>query len=460
MDVVRVGETFAGIGGIRKGLEQASHIYKTVWANEWDRYACSIYRHNFGTKELVEGDIHEIDTNNIPAIDMLVGGFPCQPFSLAGKREGFKDIRGTLFYEIVRITESKRPKILLLENVNGLRSHDKGDTLETILRTLGDLDYWYECQVLNSKHFGVPQNRERIFIVGHSREGHTKTVFPFGEVGQNIIREISTGSERSHVASAIRSRDYKDGTNFIYWKNSNEKWVEENRQDSLALKGQGDLCRQPLILQEHSFSGEGGRGRGFRTYGKGICPTLPTQMGTGGNNIPLVVADRSRSYAGKGRNLESPKEITNTLSGVQKDNLILLDNLGGNIKERVKPLDENVSWTLGGSKTGVTHKKKIRTLMPIECERLQGFPDHWTKYGYVDGKTLLTEDVYDYVMEVNEDGDEEEVYVKVASIPLLQPLPNTVLMSRTQRLKTLGNAVTVNVVEALGKVILERCFSG
>jgi DNA (cytosine-5)-methyltransferase 1 len=123
---MNVGEMFAGIGGFRLGLERTGH--KVIWANEWNKYAATIYRKNFGETELKKGDIHKIETNNIPDIDILCAGFPCQAFSVAGKRQGFKDIRGTLFFEVARIAEAKRPKLLLLENVKGLLNHDNGDT--------------------------------------------------------------------------------------------------------------------------------------------------------------------------------------------------------------------------------------------------------------------------------------------------------------------------------------------
>src|SRR5699024_5209449 len=111
------------------------------------------------------GDITEIDAKDVPEHDLLVGGFPCQAFSVAGKRKGFEDTRGTLFFEIARIAAEKKPKALLLENVKGLINHDKGNTLDTMIKTLNDIGYVVDFDVLNSKYFGVPQNRERIFIV-------------------------------------------------------------------------------------------------------------------------------------------------------------------------------------------------------------------------------------------------------------------------------------------------------
>jgi len=222
-------ELFAGIGGFRYGLQEvrvesedstdsesgaSQHserpFYTCVWANEIDKYAASIYRKNYGGRygqrlcdenkgqevsrtgdtegqrseqldispkgldgnfdqrsKLYEGDITKVNVREIPDHDLLVGGFPCQAFSIAGNRAGFEDTRGSLFFEIARILADKRPRCVLLENVKGLLSHDSGKTFQTILKVLSDIGYRIEWQVLNSKNFGVPQNRERVFIIGH-----------------------------------------------------------------------------------------------------------------------------------------------------------------------------------------------------------------------------------------------------------------------------------------------------
>jgi len=172
-------ELFAGIGGFRLGLERAG--WKCVWANELDKNACKIYRKNFGGKELIEQNIRKIKPEEIPETDMLVGGFPCQPFSLAGSRKGFKDTSGTLFYEIARIAEANRPKILLLENVKGLLSAQRGQCFYRILQILDELGYDVEWQVLNSKYYGVPQTRERVFIIGYLRGRCQRPIFLEGK---------------------------------------------------------------------------------------------------------------------------------------------------------------------------------------------------------------------------------------------------------------------------------------
>lgn len=157
-------DLFAGIGGMRIAFQNLGG--KCVFSSEIDEQAQKTYAINFG--EVPEGDITKIDENTIPNHDVLVGGFPCQAFSIAGKRGGFKDTRGTLFFDVARIIKAKQPKAFFLENVKGLTNHRGGKTLATILNVLrNDLGYIVpEPQIMNAKNFGVPQNRERIFIVG------------------------------------------------------------------------------------------------------------------------------------------------------------------------------------------------------------------------------------------------------------------------------------------------------
>lgn len=155
-------DLFAGIGGIRLGFQD--FFGECVFSSEWDKFAQITYEANFGHKPA--GDITQIDAKDIPSFDILMAGFPCQAFSHAGLKKGFDDTRGTLFFDIVRIAKHHKPKIIFLENVKGLKTHDKGKTYQVILNTLQELGYNVQAKVLNSKDFGVPQNRERIYIVG------------------------------------------------------------------------------------------------------------------------------------------------------------------------------------------------------------------------------------------------------------------------------------------------------
>lgn len=168
--VYRSIDLFAGIGGIRMGFEEAfGDAMETVFVSEWDSYAQATYRANF-PGDAIAGDITAIDEGDIPAFDICLAGFPCQAFSMAGQRLGFDDdykglCRGTLFLDVARICEHHRPKVIFCENVKGLVIHDRGKTFRVICKTFADLGYTVYHQVLNSKDFGVPQNRERIYIV-------------------------------------------------------------------------------------------------------------------------------------------------------------------------------------------------------------------------------------------------------------------------------------------------------
>ena len=169
---------FSGIGGFEYGMEQSDYEFECVGYSEIDKYARSIYERHY-PNHINYGDATRIRTSELPDFDLLVGGFPCQAFSVAGKRRGFDDTRGTLFFEIARILKDKRPRYFLLENVKGLLSHNKGKTFQTILEVLDELRYDVSWAIYNSKDYGVPQNRERIFIKGYSRDKCGGEIFPF-----------------------------------------------------------------------------------------------------------------------------------------------------------------------------------------------------------------------------------------------------------------------------------------
>ncbi len=236
--MIRFIELFAGIGGFRYGLEVVNlgcqkarnegmgnsiktrdsginkigrvqpqrRVYTCVWANEINKYACQIYRKNFGDKELYEGDITKVDTRLIPDHDLLCGGTPCQSFSIAGNRGGFEDTRGTLFYDYARILAEKKPRYFIFENVKGILSHDGGQTFTTIIRVFSDIGYDLQWEVLNSKNYGVPQNRERVFIIGHLRGTSRPEVFPIGEDDQLFNKKVNAdkGQSQTKFSTPIR----------------------------------------------------------------------------------------------------------------------------------------------------------------------------------------------------------------------------------------------------------------
>ena len=191
---------FAGIGGFRAGLARAGG-FQCVGHCEIDKYADASYRaiHDIGKEERYYPDAREIDPRDLPDFDLLCGGFPCQAFSLAGRRRGFADARGTLFFEMARLAEAKRPRYLLLENVPGLLSHDQGKTFAVILSTLDDLGYHVEWAVLNSKHFGVPQSRKRVFLICYLDPRCAGKILPVpGGHGKALI-QILGGSQGYRV---------------------------------------------------------------------------------------------------------------------------------------------------------------------------------------------------------------------------------------------------------------------
>lgn len=255
---IKVASLFAGIGGICYGFKQAGA--EIVWANEWDKDACKTYRHNFGGDYLVEGDIKAVDPNDIPDIDILNGGFPCQAFSVAGYRKGFDDERGNLFFEITRILEVKRPRAILLENVKNLEGHDHGNTFRVIKEQLELLGYHVHHKVMNTMEYGdVPQNRERIYIVGFlSEEAYRKFEYPAAiPLTKNIHDVIDTADKKALG---------------LYYENS--KYYPELKKT---------MTRKDTVYQWRRVY--------CRENKSNVCPTLTANMGTGGHNVPLILDD-------------------------------------------------------------------------------------------------------------------------------------------------------------------------
>lgn len=265
-------DLFAGIGGIRLGFQHAfQENIEFVFASEIDKYACETYYANYGEKPY--GDITKIDEKNIPPFDILLGGFPCQAFSIAGLRKGFEDTRGTLFFEIARIVEHHKPQVVFLENVKGFKNHDKGTTFKVVKETLENLGYKVFAEVLNAKDFGVPQNRERIYIIGfldHSIEfefpqkiekkikvfdileknvdkkytlsdklwaGHQKRKIEHQEKGNGF--GYSLFDENSQYTSTISARYYKDGSEILI-KQENKNPRKLTPKEASRLQGFGE----------------------------------------------------------------------------------------------------------------------------------------------------------------------------------------------------------------------------
>ncbi|SUY45245.1 DNA-methyltransferase [Clostridium putrefaciens] len=251
-----VGSMFAGIGGICIGFKLAGA--KIIWANEMDKYACITYRENFGDGYLVEGDIHSIDVKEIPDIDILTSGFPCQAFSIAGYRRGFNDERGNLFFETLRVIQGKRPRAFIIENVKNLVGHDGGKTFRIIKEALIQEGYNIKYQILNSMEFGnVPQNRERIYIVGFLNEEECDEFhFP---------KPIRLTNKVSDILDNKVKVDEK------YYYTSSSKYYDELNET---------IIKEDTIYQLRRVY--------IRENKSNVCPTLTANMGTGGHNVPLV----------------------------------------------------------------------------------------------------------------------------------------------------------------------------
>lgn len=204
MAIYKSIDLFAGIGGIRLGFDNAFRDnIKTVFVSEWDKFAQKTYKDNFSDDLEIQGDITQIKEEDIPSFDICLAGFPCQAFSLAGSRKGFNDdykglSRGTLFFDVARICEYHKPKVIFCENVKGLTIHDKGRTFKVITGTLEELGYTVYHKVLNSRDYGVPQNRERIYIVAFRNDIDSSSFqFPEPTDSTKTIRDIIEEEEVS-----------------------------------------------------------------------------------------------------------------------------------------------------------------------------------------------------------------------------------------------------------------------
>lgn len=212
-------DLFAGIGGIRQGF--APFFGECVFSSEWDKFSQETYLANFG--ERPSGDITKIAPEDLPGFEVLLAGFPCQPFSYAGHKKGFSDVRGTLFFNIREIAEYHRPKVLFLENVKGFKNHDKGNTFATVKQSLENLGYNVFSEVLNARHFGVPQNRERIYIVAFIDDVDFNFPEPpytkvrVGDILESVVDDKYTISDKGWAGLRRRKSAHKiKGNGFGY----------------------------------------------------------------------------------------------------------------------------------------------------------------------------------------------------------------------------------------------------
>ena len=319
-DIFTYLSLFSGIGGFELGIQQSMPYAKCVGFSETNPYAKSIYQRVFKSHKDYK-DVTEINENELPEFDCLVAGFPCQPFSLSGKRQGFNDTRGTLFFDIVRILRAKRPKVFVLENVQGLLSHDEGRTFGVIIKTLDELWYDVQWQVLNCKHHGTPQDRNRVFIVGYSRA--------YDQSGKKILPIRYSGSKVVEL--------------------SGQQTVTNTIKKSWADKGEGLKIFHSERVFTAKDSNEMGGSLGLLSRNNGICYALT-------------------------------KKHANHIVQLTKSSLIqdarVYDPYGIGVTLKSKGSNE-----IGTNTELYLIKNRVRRLTPIECERLQDIPDGHTKFG-------------------------------------------------------------------------------
>lgn len=444
-------DLFSGAGGFRSAFEQIPGT-ECVGHCEIDVHADKSYRALFHTEgEWFCNDARQIDTAGLPDFDLVCGGFPCQSFSIAGHRKGFEDTRGTLFFEIARILKARKPPFVLLENVPGLLSHDEGRTFAVILGTLSQLGYHVEWQVLNSKDFGVPQSRQRVFIVGYLGAGCAGKILPIlGTNGASLIQVLG-GAQGSRVydpegiactqaaqAGGMGGKtglyavgfNRKDGITHglkeAYALNaSNFRGLNRNQSQTAVLKTDDasfiDLCAGNPKLTDTARCVTANYGKTTLCYHKGErSGVLETDSA-----CAVLTPDREKVRQ-QGRRVKNPEEPMFALTAQDRHGVLLIKeatkcgfkpaNIGDTVdisyatsNTRRGRVGRDVAHTLdtGSTQGVVTLSGRIRKLTPRECFRLQGY----------------REDQIDKILAITSD---------------------------SQAYKQAGNGVTVNVVYAIG----------
>tara|TARA_R110000764_G_scaffold96386_1_gene180495 strand:+ start:197 stop:1351 length:1155 start_codon:yes stop_codon:yes gene_type:complete len=356
---MKVGTFFSGIGSPEQALLNLGIKHEIEFACDIDKYARQTYLKNFDCKNMYE-DITALDMKDLSYVDLLIFGFPCQAFSLAGKRGGFEDTRGTLFYDALRYLKENKPRYFIAENVKGLLSHDNGKTFQTIIDCLAlttntqmtlipfdNLGYHIHYKVLNTKDFGIPQNRERIFIVGIRDDADNNFRFPKEINLKNKLKDLlQINVNDKYYLSDKMIEGFKNHKNKHKVKGNGFQWNPKDlEKDNIAncLRANAALCPTDNTIITHSLyprsskTNKGGTGHLTKTDGTTYC--LDT---SNAQAIEWVADYRSDEGLRKRKNKISPCLTTSMAAPFIKQN-------------------------------------KIRRLTPIECERLQGFPDNHTE---------------------------------------------------------------------------------
>lgn len=392
-------DMFAGIGGFRSGLEKIGG-FECIGFCEIDKYAKQSYEAMYDTKgELYFNDARKINPKELPDIDLITGGFPCQSFSIAGRRKGFEDTRGTLFFEIARIASAKKPKYLFLENVPGLLSHDRGRTFKTILSSLDELGYDVTWQVLNSKDFGVPQSRKRLYIMGFLRAKCAGQILSFKETNSKTPIQIYPGKEGERIYSSEGESITLTSNGGSFGGRTGLYSIEEFGIPIKVKTKSGYQIAYPGDSIDIGYSGTNTR-RG--RVGHNVAHTLTTSSTQACYFIDMNPEPKMTEVA-RCITARHASDISNRKgehSAVFLEKFQITD-------------DEEHPMVVFVDKDKKVHIGKIRKLTPRECWRLQGFTD--------------------------------EQFDKVIATG----------MSDTQLYKQAGNAVTVNVISAVGQIIKE-----
>jgi len=401
-------DLFSGIGGFHLGLQRSGFEVESYFS-EIDKHAIQVYQNNFKEAKYV-GSVKDVYGGDLPKIDAITFGSPCQDFSLAGKRKGMDGERSSLISEAIRLINECRPRFFIWENVKGTFSSNNGSDFAAILQAFANIGgYRLEWQLLNTKWF-LPQNRERIYLVGYAPNGSGGQVFPIRESDEFFNRV-----EREREESACITTSYHKGVNYdnqlvkvitnnskgfelaeegdsINFQNINSK-TRRGRVGKGLAQTLDSKCEQAVLSGTWRTHKDG---QGFREIKDGDAPTIPARAREDGSGQPVV----KYNYGQKSLNETLEKE------NLSEDDIKALDLYNKKAKDDSPTLTEPHHNSLR-----LYEKGAIRRLTPIECERLQGFPDNWTQYG--------TEG----------------------------------LISDTQRYKMCGNAVTVDVVKAVGEKI-------
>ena len=322
MKQIKYLDMFAGIGGFRTGLKNAGDVFVPAGWCEIDKHAQRAYRALYETEgEYFCDDATKIDPAELPEIDLITAGFPCQPFSVCGKRRGFTDTRGTLFHEIVRVAEARRPAYLLLENVPGLLNHEQGKTFRTILSAIHELGYSLEWCVLNSANFGVPQQRKRVYIVGYLDSRLSGKIFPLTTGDGATPKQIVPGGQGQRVYSTDGASVCLTSQGGGWGAKTGLYFVDMNADPKVTHEARCITARQDAGVSNHRGEHSGVIIAGARA----------------------VLTPERETVRQQGRRMKEPDEPMFTLTAMDKH--------------------------------GVEYNGRVRRLMPKECFRLQGFSD-------------------------------------------------------------------------------------